>query len=112
MTQNEGKYPASVLQKMWPTIKVMRRENNTALAILGRGEEWWEIRQFMQKGLLSPAVARSYIPGMVKAAALASKGLPASAYALSAWTSRAAFDMYVHTQTPFSFQHTRISLNE
>lgn len=48
----------------------------------------------MQKGLLTPAVARSYIPGLGKAAELASKGLPACADAMPAWTSRAAFDMF------------------
>ena len=61
---------------------------------LGRGETWKRLRTFLQKDMLSPDAAKAYIPAMVEAAEFASKGAPASAEDLNAYTNRCAFDMF------------------
>ena len=69
----------------------------------GRGEEWKRIRTFFQTDLLHPDSARGYVPGIVHAAELASKGAQAAALlqssgkeerALNAYLNRCSFDMF------------------
>jgi cytochrome P450 len=97
-------YPRGVIEAEWPLIKYFKgrgspiglggdREMDSD-GFMGRGETWKRLRTFLQKDMLSPDAASSYIPGMVEAAEFASKGAPASSKDLNAYTNRCAFDMF------------------
>jgi cytochrome P450 len=49
---------------------------------------------FLQTDLLHPDSARGYLPGILEAARLASKGAPTSKNAMNDYLSRCAFDMF------------------
>jgi hypothetical protein len=62
--------------------------------LLERGAEWKRVRSFMQTDLLHPESARGYVPGMIRAAELASAGACASRKAINEYLGRCAFDLF------------------
>ena len=50
--------------------------------------------KFFQNDLLSPAAAKGYIPGMIEAAQLASKGAPSIADNMNYFLNCCAFDLF------------------
>ena len=74
--QNEGMYPTGALLLQWPSMSYNKRHNNPISGLWTQGEEWRRYRSFMQKGLMAPAVARSYVPAIAKAAEHASMAMP------------------------------------
>ncbi|KAL7550414.1 hypothetical protein ACHAWF_013649 [Thalassiosira exigua] len=109
-----GKYPSGVIENMWVSKRYIEERGSTVKGFLERGEEWRRIRTFLQTDLLHPDAARGYLPGIVKAAGLASKGASAAAslqssgdekWAINSYLQRCAFDMFssamfgVYTET-------------
>mmetsp|Transcript_5947 Transcript_5947/g.13517 ORF Transcript_5947/g.13517 Transcript_5947/m.13517 type:complete len:618 (+) Transcript_5947:40-1893(+) len=99
-----GKFPHGVLEVLWVNIRWGETRGMHATAGLhGRGEEWRRLRTFLQTDLLHPDAARGYLPGIIHAADLASKGAQASAVlqssgeekgAINSYLNRCAFDMF------------------
>lgn len=104
-------YPRGIVESEWPLIHWLNdkksilgkgtNEEEDAIGFAGRGETWKRIRTFMQTDMLSPQAASGYIPRMAEAAALASKGAPASCKDLNAFTNRCSFDLF----SAFMFGH-------
>jgi len=97
--RHEGKYPSGLLESLWPMHKALQAIDAAIVrgekrAFFGRGEEWKRIRNFLQTDLLSPAAANGYLPGVIRAAELASKGAPACSANLNDYLHRCAFDMF------------------
>jgi cytochrome P450 len=97
-------YPRGVLEAEWPIVNWLK-ESGSPLVIgtdapedrdgfTGRGETWKRLRTFLQTDLLSPQAAAGYVPRMVEAAQLASRGAPAAASELNAYTNRCSFDLF------------------
>ena len=97
-------YPRGIIEAEWPVIKYFKQigsplgvgtnEEADKDGFMGRGETWKRLRNFLQTDMLSPQAAKGYIPGMVEAAELASKGAPASCSDLNAYTNRCSFDLF------------------
>jgi len=97
-------YPRGIVEAEWPLVhwlqqsgSILAKGTNDAedrLGFAGRGETWKRLRTFLQTDLLSPQAAAGYVPGMVRAAELASKGAPASSDDLNAYTNRCSFDLF------------------
>lgn len=92
-----GTHPSGLVEAIWVNRKWNKARNFAAGAILDRGSEWKRFRNFMQTDLLHPESARGYVPGMIKAAELASAGAPASKKELNAYLGRCAFDLFSTT---------------
>ena len=92
--QHEGKYPFGGVQMHWPTRKWARQRGHASLsALFGEGEEWKAHRAVLQKHILPPAAAQSYLPGVAAAAALASRGMAHYETDMKEFAMRAAWDM-------------------
>ncbi len=91
-----GKYPSGLAQGFWVIRKYCKlRKMHTTHALLGKGnEEWKRIRTFFQKDLLHPESARGYIPAIIRAAKLASKGAPAYKNDMNTFLAYSAFDLF------------------
>jgi len=63
-------------------------------AIFQQGEEWKRIRTFMQTDLMHPDAAKSYVPGLIEAARLASRAAPTCKDNLNTYFSHCAFDLF------------------
>jgi cytochrome P450 len=97
-------YPRGLIEAEWPVVNWWK-ESGSSLGIgtdasedrdgfAGRGETWKRLRTFLQTDLLSPQAAAGYVPRIVEAAQLASRGAPASASELNAYTNRCSFDLF------------------
>jgi len=60
----------------------------------GQGATWKRQRRFLQTDLLSPAAAKGYVPGMVKAAQQASQGVTEFTSDINTYMVRSSFDMF------------------
>jgi cytochrome P450 len=88
-----------MVNNVWPIIRystekrisITRGEDG---GFFGRGDDWKSIRNFLQTDLLSPQSAAGYIPGVIIAVELASKGAPQSQNDLNSYLNRCAFDMF------------------
>jgi len=97
-----GSYPSGLVETMWVSQKWMAgRDDIHTKGLFENGPEWKRLRNFMQTDLLHPDAARGYVPGLVKAAQLASKGAKAAAEstkedggALNGYLARCSFDMF------------------
>eukprot|EP00804_Cyclotella_cryptica_P008771 CCRYP_015621-RA/>CCRYP_015621-RA protein AED:0.02 eAED:0.02 QI:311/1/1/1/0.5/0.33/3/287/576 len=98
-------YPRGIVEAEWPLIdwlhskgsvlgKGANDDTEDKYGFVGRGETWKRIRSFMQTDMLSPQSAAGYIPIMVEAATLASRGAPASAADLNGYANRCSFDLF------------------
>jgi len=67
---------------------------NAAAHHLGRGADWRRVRSITQKNLLEPSKARSYIPAIIEAARLASKGAPSFSSNVDQYSARCALDLF------------------
>jgi len=105
VVRSEGAYPSGLLPKMWPNRKYLAESGFVVGSgedggFLGEGPGWKRLRTFLQTDLLHPEAARGYIPGMVEAARLASRGAPASSSKggtdgdFIPYLNRCAFDMF------------------
>lgn len=63
--QNESKYPKRVL---FPIYQALRKFDKCELGLLGNGEEWWKVRQPIQKTMVHPAAASAYLKTQIKVA--------------------------------------------
>lgn len=99
VVRSGGAYPSGLISSFWPNIK-WSKDNKLALVdgdengLFGQGEDWKRLRTFLQTDLLHPEAARGYIPGMLQASQLASKGAPASSEELNNYLSRVSFDLF------------------
>ena len=99
VVRSGGAYPSGLIQTFWMNKK-WTRENKLELiaggdgGLFGAGEDWKRLRTFLQTDLLHPEAARGYIPGMVQAAKLASRGALASSDDLNNYLSRVSFDLF------------------
>jgi len=99
VVRSGGAYPSGLISSFWANIK-WSKENHLALVdgdnggLFGQGEDWKRLRTFLQTDLLHPEAARGYIPGMVQAAKLASRGAPADSDNLNNYLSRVSFDLF------------------
>jgi len=93
--QAEGKHPSGVVEVLWPIITFFRENNMTAAADqLGRGARWRRVRSITQKNLLEPSMAKSYIPAIIEAARLSSKGAQAFSDQIDQYSARCALDLF------------------
>jgi hypothetical protein len=97
----EGKYPSGVVNFAWTFIQSFRDDNSAMMkgqdnGLLGQGERWKQQRTFLQTGMLDPRSARGFLPGIITAAELASKGAPAAGqqHQLNYYLNLCAFDMF------------------
>jgi len=70
----QPKYPRGVLEFLSPIGNSYERLNMPTSGLWRHGEEWWRIRQQMQKNFTGPKDARKYIAGIAHAARLAVRG--------------------------------------
>jgi len=91
--QNEGKFPSGILEALWPLSERLKRQEQTT-NIFERGEGWKRERSFIQRNLLAPGAAKGYIPGIVEAARLASRGAGDWGDQFNIFTARASFDLF------------------
>jgi cytochrome P450 len=99
----EGSHPSGAVQTMWPLVEAFRQTNSPLVdlesgdaGLLGQGERWKAQRTFFQTGMLDPRAAKAYVPGIVAAAGLASKGAPDAAQRnqMNYYLNLCAFDMF------------------
>ena len=98
VVRDQGIYPSGAIQNQWAPIK-WHKERGFAIieredGLFGQGEEWKRLRTFLQTDLLSPASAKSYIPGLIEAANLGSKGAPASCNEMNDFLNYCFFDLF------------------
>jgi cholestanetriol 26-monooxygenase len=95
--QQEGKYPFGQAELQWAFVKYIHKDGTAAKGLVGNGQDWKWVRSFLQNDLLSPAAAKRYLPGLIKAAQYSSKG--AQKYALEGKLNEylllASFDMFI-----------------
>jgi cytochrome P450 len=92
--RSEGKNPSSLVTWAWPMKQFYQTHNLGRVGdMFEHGERWKVVRSFLQKDLLSPSAAQSYIPGIITAARHASKGAPHHADRLNHFLNQASFDM-------------------
>jgi cytochrome P450 len=89
-----GSYPSGIIEVLWANKKWQKTRGFKTEEFFGRGETWKRVRTFLQTDLLHPDSARGYVPGILEAARLASKGAPSSKNAMNDYLSRCAFDMF------------------
>mmetsp|Transcript_9863 Transcript_9863/g.14610 ORF Transcript_9863/g.14610 Transcript_9863/m.14610 type:complete len:563 (+) Transcript_9863:59-1747(+) len=98
--RSEGKYPSGVLQIQWGLQKALEEEMDSPITrgedkgFFGRGMDWKRMRTFLQTDLLNPQAANGYVPGVIQAAELASKGAPAMSNDLNNYLNHCTFDMF------------------
>ena len=97
--RSEGKYPSGIVQQQWVLKKIMKHADHPLLrggqdGFFGRSTDWKRHRTFLQTDLLNPKAASGYLPGVIHAAELASKGAPASNEDLNKYLNHCAFDMF------------------
>jgi cytochrome P450 len=94
--RSEGKFPSSIVTNQWPFHKHFETipEMGRTPKLLGMGEEWKLIRNFMQKDLLSPTASRRYIPNIVKACKYVSRGIAHRTEDVNMYLNEASFDMF------------------
>jgi len=97
----EGVHPSGLLNNAWNFIQVLRDDKSALIdgkdnGLFGTGERWKRQRTFLQTGMLDPRAAKAFVPGIVKAAELASKGAPAASRQnqLNYYLNLCAFDMF------------------
>mmetsp|Transcript_16617 Transcript_16617/g.25960 ORF Transcript_16617/g.25960 Transcript_16617/m.25960 type:complete len:580 (-) Transcript_16617:174-1913(-) len=98
VVRDQGAYPSGAIQSQWAPIRWHKKRGFSMTehenGLFGQGEEWKRLRAFLQTDLLSPASAKSYIPGLVEAAHLASKGAPASGDDMNNFLNYCFFDLF------------------
>ncbi len=102
--RKEGSYPKGGIETQTPLIRWSKERGlklaqgdgspNDANGFFGQGETWRTARTFMQSDLLSPQSARKYIPAIVQAAKIASKGAPHYSDNLNTYLNYCAFDLF------------------
>jgi len=70
---NEGRNPFGAIMVQWPFITAYNKLNYPNVGLFTRGEEWRRLRMATQKALLTPDSVKGYVPGICKAAAMASE---------------------------------------
>lgn len=106
VVRGEGMYPSGVVEYLWP-IKAALKECNSALVqtnsdgttnygLFDHGEQWKKQRTFLQTGMLDPRTAKGFIPGISRAAELATAGAPDMGREgkMTHFLNTAAFDMF------------------
>jgi len=98
VVRNQGPLPQGLISQQWGMIKWNKDKNFEIVAeedgLFGQGVHWKRLRNFFQTDLLSPAAAKGYIPGIIEAAQLASRGAPASADNMNYFLNCCAFDLF------------------
>uniref|UniRef100_A0A7S1ZHZ6 Cytochrome P450 n=1 Tax=Trieres chinensis TaxID=1514140 RepID=A0A7S1ZHZ6_TRICV len=97
--RHEGKFPSGIIQSQWALIKYLKEDDSLLVqgednGFFGRGAEWKRLRTFFQTDMLSPQAAAGYLPGVIKAAELASRGAPLCVNDLNQFLENSAFDMF------------------
>lgn len=106
VVRGEGTYPSGIVEYLWP-IKAALKECDSALVqtnadgttnygLFDHGEQWKKQRMFLQTGMLDPRTAKGFIPGISRAAELATAGAPEMGREgkLNHYLNTAAFDMF------------------
>ena len=86
VVRGEGTYPSGIVEYLWP-IRAALKECNSALVqtnsdgttnygLFDHGEQWKKQRMFLQTGMLDPRTAKGFIPGISRAAEMATSGAP------------------------------------
>ncbi len=97
--RQEGAYPLGGISNIVPFINWARKRGLKLVqgddnGFFGQGETWRSVRTFMQSDLLSPQAARGYVPLVVEAAQIASKGAKHYSDNLNTYLNYCAFDMF------------------
>jgi cytochrome P450 len=107
----EGSHPSGGANLNWPLIEYYKKQitkkeedemddnevvgsPEIGLGLFSTGEQWQKPRRFLQTDLLHPKAAKSYVPGIIKAAQLASNGAPKFANNIKDYTTYCSFDMF------------------
>jgi cytochrome P450 len=97
--RHESAYPSGFIQQEWATVKWLKNAHSPIVegkddGFFGSGETWKRLRTFLQTDLLSPVAAKGYVPGMIKAAQLASQGAPHSPDTMKDYVQRCSLDLF------------------
>lgn len=92
--RKEGNYPHGGITSIYPPIQILKEANSPFLGFFSRGEEWQKYRRFFQTDLLTPSAAKGYVPGMIKAAEIASHGAPSYRSELNKYLNHVSFDLF------------------
>jgi cytochrome P450 len=96
--RQEGPFPFGVIQVDWPLVSYFHSVKSALMdeenGFFGQGLKWKRQRKFLQTDLLSPAAAKGYVPGMVHAAQIASKGLVDFRSEVNKFMLWSSFDMF------------------
>jgi len=109
--RSEGSYPRGGISVLTPFIKWAKSRNMNISkghdnGFFGQGETWRTFRTFLQSDLLSPQAAKGYVPGVIEAAEVASKGASHYSDDLNNYLNLCAFDMF---QTIMFGEFTKIA---
>jgi cytochrome P450 len=94
--RQEAQYPAGIVEGEWPLIEWMEKKGYHTGGFLKRGPEWKRMRTYLQKDLLAPASAKSYLPAIVKGARMSSSQAVefTKTNDMMPFLNMAAFDMF------------------
>jgi len=87
------KHPRGVVQMEWPFLKAWQANKFSTVGMFGQDEEWWRLRQQLQKNFVGPKDARKYVPSMVQAAKLAVEGAKDCEQDVEQYLAHCSFDM-------------------
>merc|ERR1719334_2826820 len=90
---NEGRNPYGALLIQWPTKTIVKQTNSQIQNLWTQGEDWRRIRMAAQKALVTPDSVKGYVPGVCKAAALASKNFDQYHDRVHTFNAHSSYDM-------------------
>jgi len=99
--RKEGPLPFGMVPMQWPFVRYYKEANELGLpgasggsAFLSIGPEWQKFRRFLQSDLLHPSAAKGYVPGLIRASQIASKGAPLHSKTIHEYMAICSFDMF------------------
>jgi len=90
---NEGRNPYGIIMTEWPSKAAFAKLNSPIKGLFTQGEEWRRLRMAFQKALLTPDSVKGYVPGISKAAALASENFDKYQDRLHIFNMYSSYDM-------------------
>lgn len=95
MYRNEGTYPRGGAESLWMWKNWAERHNHEKfLGFMGNGEAWQKSRFALQEDIISPKVARSYLPLISEACTHAAGNFASFAERPDRFATYLAFDMF------------------
>jgi len=90
---NEGRNPYGIIMADWPTKTALAKLDSSIMRFFTQGEEWRRLRMASQKALLTPDSVKGYVPGVCKAAAMASENFDKYHDRVNIFNMHSSYDM-------------------